>query len=932
MKRILVKITSLVLCMTFLLSLVPNAFAARNLDELFGNSSSNTSGQQSVDSLFPDDTSSAEPSNHPTSPNDFGMLEDSSSNEEPNNNTSSEITKPIPTVSTNETISEELPNTIFEKAPTYGASFEYDLYTGLAYEPSYVNYLARAPRKPDNTLTYSGNYQIYAVGWHGNTFPKINFDYYDNQGNHHTGLHVSSISKMWLHKENGESPVAFCIEPGKLIQTSTNGEIFNQNNADAAWKNCLSQDQRTAIALIMASGWPNETWGVNPDAGCVDKLSQSQKDPARAKTLWQKTEMYAATQILIWEIVTGQRNPTPPYNINSSFSGSPKSIFDSFYSTSFPSNWNTMKMYYDKTLDRLRSISTLPSFASMSMADVNDYTLEYNSSSGNYETTLHDSNGVLDKYDFSENNTISGLSFSRSGDDLKITATPAAASQLANGVAFSARGKGTKLIDPDKACLVWNYSSSYQSVVTFTPPVKDDPVVAYIKLKADAQGWIDIVKTTSTGFGLGGWTMGIFTDPDCTNMIASGTTYADGHFGSPVLVPPGTYYVKELDTNETYPNWIIDTHVEKVVVLPNQTAEAHFHNTYNRGWIMVQKITSDGTELGGWKVGIYTDKDCKNPVSGSPFTTASDGTIKVPNYFVPGTYYAKEIDEGYEYWECDAEVKAITVTANATTTVEFNNTHVGKLSIVKKMATDGPLDGWLFKVTDSSGTEIEGSPFTTDSEGKIVSGKLLPGDYTIEEIIPEDSYYFCKDQNPQTVTVTAGQTAEVTFTNALIPGEIAISKVDSHNNGLAGVKFLLEWSEDDGASWKPVVYSSSENVVKGGCSNPQIKDGVLTTTEQDNTITFGNLHPLVTYRLTEIETADGHTLTGEPIFEGKLPRNLKDKAADLHKNFTVVNSEGFILPDTGSNTMIFTVIAGTTIAGISATALMYYMTRKRKKA
>ena len=75
--------------------------------------------------------------------------------------------------------------------------------------------------------------------------------------------------------------------------------------------------------------------------------------------------------------------------------------------------------------------------------------------------------------------------------------------------------------------------------------------------------------------------------------------------------------------------------------------------------------------------------------------------------------------------------------------------------------------GWVFRVTDSTGQEVPGSPFTTGEDGVILSGKLAPGTYTVEEIIPDDSLYFCDSPNPQTVVVTAGATASVSFTNAL---------------------------------------------------------------------------------------------------------------------------------------------------------------------
>ena len=165
----------------------------------------------------------------------------------------------------------------------------------------------------------------------------------------------------------------------------------------------------------------------------------------------------------------------------------------------------------------------------------------------------------------------------------------------------------------------------------------------------------------------------------------------------------------------------------------------------------------------------------------------------------------------------------------------------GKLKIQKTMATDGPLFGWKFRIIDASGKEISGSPFTTAADGTILTGDLLPGKYTVQELILGDSLYYCKSTNPQTITVKQGETAVVNFTNALRPGKISIQKVSEDGSALTGAKFILEWSED-GKSWKPVFYSDKEDVVKGGCSNSKFVDGTLTTPES-GVITWDNLHP-----------------------------------------------------------------------------------------
>lgn len=60
------------------------------------------------------------------------------------------------------------------------------------------------------------------------------------------------------------------------------------------------------------------------------------------------------------------------------------------------------------------------------------------------------------------------------------------------------------------------------------------------------------------------------------------------------------------------------------------------------------------------------------------------------------------------------------------------------------------------RVTDAAGTEVEGSPFVTSEDGTILE-TLLPGEYTVEEILPEDSLYVCKSENPRRFLLFRGR-------------------------------------------------------------------------------------------------------------------------------------------------------------------------------
>ena len=149
------------------------------------------------------------------------------------------------------------------------------------------------------------------------------------------------------------------------------------------------------------------------------------------------------------------------------------------------------------------------------------------------------------------------------------------------------------------------------------------------------------------------------------------------------------------------------------------------------------------------------------------------------------------------------------------------------------MEPEGTVEGWRFKITDGEGKEVSGSPFATDKNGKILTGNLAPGDYTVEEVLSADSLY--TGEAPKTVTVTAGKTAEVSFLNKLRTGKITIRKVDTKDEPLAGATFLLEGSED-GSLWYPVIPGSNGICVLGEPSEENLaaasktsgEDGLLT--------------------------------------------------------------------------------------------------------
>lgn len=342
------------------------------------------------------------------------------------------------------------------------------------------------------------------------------------------------------------------------------------------------------------------------------------------------------------------------------------------------------------------------------------------------------------------------------------------------------------------------------------------------------------------------------------------------------------------------------------------------------GSIRLTKTTEDGKNLSGWKFGIYSDAACTKLVSG-PHTTDGSGKISAAG-MTAGTYYVRELGHmdsaiGELYYCSGANPQKVTVTAGAAATVSFTNKrNTGGVKIIKTMPDGGSTAGWEFEVYDSN-HKLVGS-YTTASDGTVLTDYLLPGTYTIKEIIPEDSPYTCDAPNPKTVEISVGQTAEVTFTNRMKPGEIRIQKTDTHGEPLAGAEFLLEWSKD-GQQWQKVTYTDSPDVTEGACTTEGLADGKLTS-GADGVVRFTGLYSGSLYRVTEVKAPKGYQLLTEPVYEGSIQ---KDDGNFIR--LTVVNAPVFELPMTGSAgyTAMTAIQVGT---GVVLLFILIWLAKKRK--
>ena len=168
---------------------------------------------------------------------------------------------------------------------------------------------------------------------------------------------------------------------------------------------------------------------------------------------------------------------------------------------------------------------------------------------GNYTASVTDTNGVLSAYNFTANSG-NGVTFTRKGNTLTITATAAAAKNLLGEKTYSATGSAFEM-NPDEAVLCWyDRTGRYQAMASYTG-VGRDPLRVYIKIRAvEEKGSLTINKVDAeTGKALAGVTYRLYDSAG--KKVTDVTTGADGKAVFKDL-PQGKYSYQEISAPSGY--------------------------------------------------------------------------------------------------------------------------------------------------------------------------------------------------------------------------------------------------------------------------------------------------------------------------------------------------------------------------------------------
>jgi len=170
------------------------------------------------------------------------------------------------------------------------------------------------------------------------------------------------------------------------------------------------------------------------------------------------------------------------------------------------------------------------------------------------------------------------------------------------------------------------------------------------------------------------------------------------------------------------------------------------------------------------------------------FTTSATGEILLTGK-PSGTFFWQEISSP-DGFLLDNRVTQIELIAGYTTNIEWPNTPLGSLRILKICAsTRAPLYNVQFELFDDAGNSL--GRFTTNREGVILLNRsLAPGTYQLRETRENPGFY--RDERMHTIVIGAeGQTTELIVENQRL-GSLRIVKVCSESGDrLRGATFLL---------------------------------------------------------------------------------------------------------------------------------------------
>lgn len=247
---------------------------------------------------------------------------------------------------------------------------------------------------------------------------------------------------------------------------------------------------------------------------------------------------------------------------------------------------------------------------------------------------------------------------------------------------------------------------------------------------------------------------------------------------SGTVVQYAIYYATSLETDQygNIQDYMLDTD-------PHITTQASAISRYSSSPDTPEEPDTPGTGLRivklekgtttGLEGAVFQITASDGTTVGSTFSTGPDGTVTIP-LTQTGHYTVEELIPPKWYLLDENTTQHVTVEHGKIAQVTFANEPYGELRVEKVSNTGEPLAGVTFQIKHiETGWAQTG---VTEPGGAVQFSNLKPGAYEVREVAGIDGW-MADTQTVQTVTVTTGATASVSFTNKELPG-LRIVKYD----------------------------------------------------------------------------------------------------------------------------------------------------------
>ena len=384
-------------------------------------------------------------------------------------------------------------------------------------------------------------------------------------------------------------------------------------------------------------------------------------------------------------------------------------------------------------------------------------------------------------------------------------------------------------------------------------------------------GSVKVTKINESNNKLADANIGLYSDKECTKLVASGITGSDGT----VLfedIEVGTYYLKEINPPKGYS---LNTSAFSVAVVEGETNSDVS--------IKDEKVKPDTGIIRGQKVGVKNGDSVEAGLAGAVIalynvktgekigTAVSDAYGYYCFYDVPMNveYFVKEekAPEGYEIDEGEYRYIYANDQGGSNVPTIKNKKIPAKLTLKKCDSNGKTLSGAEMELeaqfnVNLSGVSISGPAhqisggkitWKSTDESLVISG-LPAGTYIYRETSAPEGYIKSSKEETIEIDNINAENIEKTIYNAKKPDptySISLQKVDgADNSGLAGAKLKLTAASD---------IDLSKVTVGGEHGDYNVSGNAITWTSAQGAIVLNNM-PAGTYSWVEESAPEGYQM------------------------------------------------------------------------